>query len=233
MAISLTANALPASATLAINGNLTYSVEGDGVDSSYDAIFGDNLWTYWGSFDFSASMTGTPPAFSENANWYLSGEGGYQYGWINNETQESGGNSDSGSFGPTYLGYWSADDLFGPAITDYSDILPAIGMALSSTPTLTEVIVAINDILDPSLAFGSLPSQITDISDYIWVSLSGNTVSYVSTLGLTIDGVDPTDAKMSFGGSLTLQAVPEPGTLGLLGLGLIGIVLVRRRRKVA
>lgn len=236
MVISLSAYAIPATATLTIsNGTLNYDASGDGTGSIYDGIFGEDDWTYTGSFDFSTSLTGTPPAFSENANWFLSAEGWYEFGWVDVQGN-AGDGGDAGSIGPISLGYGSADDLFGAGITDYSDILPAIGMALSSTPTLTDVILAVNAILDPSIAASiPLPSMITDISDFIWVSLSGNTVSYVSNLGLTIGstGLAASMGVANFGGSLTLTAVPEPGTLGLLGLGLIGIGLIARRKRLA
>ncbi len=236
MAISISAYAVPATGVLTIsNGTLDYDVAGDGDSSAYDAIFGDDLWTYWGSFDFSATLTGTAPAFDENVNWYLSGEGQYEFGWQDVQGNMGDG-GDSGAFGPLYLGNGSVDDIFAPGISGYGDILPAFLGALSATPTLTDVILALNNIIDPAFALTlPLPTFLTDISDYVWVSLNGNTISYVSNLGLTIasTGLDASMAKARFGGSLTLTAVPEPGALGLLGLGLIGFAMVARRKRLA
>lgn len=231
MAISISAYAVPATGVLTISdGTLNYDVAGDGDGSAYDTIFGDDVWTYWGSFDFSASLTGTEPAFGEDVNWYLSGEG--EYNSLTMDGQAMGGASDS--FGPMFLGNGSADDVFGAGITDYADILPAFLGALSATPTLTDVIVALNNIIDPAFALTlPLPTFITDISDYVWVSLNGNTISYVSNLGLTYMGQSPSTASVNFSGSLTLTAVPEPGALGLLGLGLIGFAMVIRRKRLA
>ena len=229
MAFSVTAYAIPATATLSIDGSVSYREIGDGIGSNLDGIFGDGFWTYYGTFDFTTSVTGTPPAFSENANWYLSGDGQYSL------TVDGMTTSDSDSFGPVSLGYGSIDDLFGAAITGYGDILPALGGVLSSTPSLTDIIMALNGILDPSLAVAlPLPTSITDISDHIVFALLGaNTVGFVSDLGLTIGGVSPSEASATFSGNLSLTALPEPSGLGLLGLGLIGIVLVRRKKMVA
>jgi len=233
MVFSVSAHALPMTATLSVDGFVDYNSAGDG-DSNLDVIFGNGNWTYSGELNFTTSVVGTPPAFSQNANWYLSGEGGFDYGWT--EGQNTGGDSGGGSFGPLFLGHGSADDVFN--VAGYGAILPALGAALSGTPTLTEVIMALNGILEPAFALpGALPSFITDIFDNIhFAFLGGNTVGFVSDLPLTIDGATPTEASAVFGGNLTLTAtaVPEPGMLGLLGFGLIGIaVMARRKRLVA
>ena len=230
MTFSVAAYATPMTATLSIDGFVDYNADGDGVGSNLDGLFGDDVWTYYGEFDFATSVTGTPPAFSENVNWYLSGEGDYSL-----SVNGSRPTSDGGAFGPVSLGYGSVDDLFGGAITGYGDILPALGGMLSGTPSLTDIILALNSILDPSLAAAlPLDMSITDISDHIFFTLlDSNTVGFVSNLGLTIGGVSPAMASATFGGSLTLMAVPEPAGLGLLGLGLIGIVMIRRKKMAA
>lgn len=230
MAFSVTAYATPATATLSIDGSVSYREIGDGINSNLDGIFGDGFWTYYGRFDFTTSVTGTPPAFSENANWYLSGDGEYSL------TVDGMTTFDDDAFGPISLGYGSVDDLFGAVITGYGDILPTLGGILTSPhPSLTDIILALNGILDPSLAAVlPLDMSITDISDHIVFALVGpNTVGFVSDLGLTIGGFSPSEASADFSGNLSLTAVPEPSGLGLLGLGLIGVVLVRRKRMAA
>lgn len=230
MALSVSAYAVPMTATLSVDGNVEYDAAGDGTGSAVDSLFGDNNWTWTGAFSFSTSMTGTAPGFTQDANWYLSGEGGYDYVVSNGQT--SGGGADAGSFGPVHLGAGSVSDLFNGTITGYGDILPALAGALSGTPSLTDIITALNGILDPAFAIPGLVS--TAITDNVFFALIGsNTIAFASTLGLSYAGMPATTALGTFGGSLTLMAVPEPGALGLLGLGLIGVALVRRKRLAA
>ncbi len=230
MAFSVSAYAVPMTATLSVDGNIEYDAAGDGAGSSVDSLFGEQNWTWTGSFNFSTSMTGTAPGFNQDANWYLSGEGGYDYVVSNGQTSGSGG--DVGSFGPVHLGAGSVSDLFNGTITGYGDILPALAGALSGTPSLTDIITALNGILDPAFAIPGLLSPA--ITDNVFFALIGsNTVAFASTLGLSYAGMPATTALGTFGGSLTLMAVPEPGALGLLALGLIGVVMVRRKRLAA
>ncbi|VAX08431.1 hypothetical protein MNBD_ALPHA03-905 [hydrothermal vent metagenome] len=230
MAFSVSAYAVPMTVTLSVNGSVGYNAAGDGTSSAVDSLFGDKNWTWTGSFDFSTSMTGTAPGFTQDANWYLSGEGDYDYVVSNGQTSGSG--ADAGSFGPVHLGAGSVSDLFNGTITGYGDILPALAGALSGTPSLTDIITALNGILDPAFIIPGLVS--TSITDNIFfVLVDSDTIAFASTLGLSYAGMLATTASGTFGGSLTLMAVPEPGALGLLALGLIGVVMVRRKRLAA
>ena len=247
MLVSMGSFALPYSATLTIDGSVDYralGIESEAIPSPLAGIFGTpgaGVMTWFGTFDWSVSETGTAPGFSEDANWFLSGEGGYEYGWAVGPEENpdfSDGGGDVGAFGPAPLGVGSVSDIFSGAITGYGDILPAIGGLLSATPTLTDVLTAVNSILAAPFSLVGLPAE----TDSIWFQIvDSNTIAFASNLGLTVnhDGIDrdPDTAGAAFGGSLTLLAeplrseVPVPGIIYLFALGLAGIFVSRAKRQ--
>ena len=77
----------------------------------------------------------------------------------------------------------------------------------------------------------STPTGISSIgADDFLVNYDGSG-GLVGALYTSID-VDATVTGQPGSGSYTIAAVPEPGTLALLGIGLFGIGLSRRRKKV-
>ncbi len=235
---SMNAIALPMTATLTANGSLDYiasGIEGQ-VSVDLDSLFGPRDWTYYGTLDWSTSVVGSPPGFSEPANWFLSVEGYYDYEWQEGTTTGGDDNLPGESFGPIPLGYGSVDDLLN--VGSYGAILSTLGGLLSSTPNLTQVLVAVNSILEPAFQVPGFPPQITSITDNIFFHVvDSDTIGFASNLGLTIDHDAntrhvPDTAHLDFGGSLTLQAVPVPGIIYLFAIGLAGVFVSRVKRPI-
>jgi len=256
-AISISAYAIPATGILSIsNGTLNYDVNGDGGNSVSDGIFGANDWTLQGTFDLNYTDSGTPPAFDESVDWNLASSGSFSdlnftavvagIGLVNASLPDI-----NESFGPDSLGTGIAGDIFGGGVSSFDEVLTSAFDIFTGTPTLGDLFAVLSDVLGTTMTF-ALPDLVTDIADDILLSLSGDTVSFASTEMLSLGGQTPNTASANFSSSITLDAiasavvdtgngngngggqsvvgVPEPGVIGLMGLGLMGIGMVMRRK---
>ncbi len=69
----------------------------------------------------------------------------------------------------------------------------------------------------------------------IWTAVNGGPVAGISTNAswiYTANNFANADRSAWLRTSITVTSVPEPGILGLLGIGLIGLAIVRRKRTV-
>ncbi len=218
--------------TASVGGFVAYG-ENATPDSAFDGITGLN-WA--GSMQFGYQVTtGALPAVSQDANWYLSGEGRYGYGF-QDISQNRGSGGDSGSFSDIYLGYGSVTDVFN--VSGYGDFIAAYS-ALPTIATLTDVINGVDGLLTGT-PIANLFGALLPFADSIYFAEGARPgeVVFASTLPLAIRGFDEiVFASAKFGGSLTLRAetapVPVPATLSLFALGLAGLGFARRKRLAA
>lgn len=149
------------------------------------------------------------------------------------------GSHTSASYGPVNGYSWTASAPLGlysnPSALSTSDRLDVLTIAFTGNP-----VTALGGIFASTDINASVIPQVVTItlSDSTTVSLTGfdfrGFTSATPITSLTIDGVDTPNFNWPqlnrfYVGSAVTQAVPEPGSLALLGLG--GVLLAARRRR--
>jgi hypothetical protein len=133
-----------------------------------------------------------------------------ELGWVNtilNPDTTFTGKIEDVSMMPTNLANVYAFDL-SPYSPGYFLVKNATGVALFEN--ISDLMLGVIDVSALNTAFGALPCASATGNDKCKINLPSAIISHVTM----------------FGGAAN---VPEPGVLGLLGIGLLGIVLGRRR----
>ena len=84
----------------------------------------------------------------------------------------------------------------------------------------------------PATALPSIDVAVGDLTGAVWMAGTPIGLTFPHTNPqVSIRAIGPTEDDVFRVGKITLQAVPEPGTYALVGFGLIGLALIRRRRR--
>lgn len=188
-----------------------------GLDASNNLIatggVNDAHWTV--TTDPTFSPTGIPQTvFPNNADWFG--------GWLANGPNSDwiARNANVTDNGPSPYTFTRTFDLTGFNVSTAS---LSGAWAVDDTGTLS-----LNGHLLSTLGSGAW-GALTAFSD---TGASGDFVQGINTLTMTITSNDRFLEAVRLDGSLTVRAVPEPSSFGLIGVGGTGIALAARRRRV-
>lgn len=116
--------------------------------------------------------------------------------------------------------------MYVPTFTGTSAVLPSAEAVVFPSPTL-------NITVGTGSLTVALPSNMLPADSYLWL-YSGIVMLIVDdTVGRSIETSECPECSPNSQGTLTfiaISAVPEPGTLALLGLGLVGPGVSARRK---
>jgi len=175
---------------------------------------------------FNASIDVTVPTIGGANSFFGIGQG--------SSTAVGGNSFGEPSLGPTAYAVFNASGRDGGQVnfTDFANVGNQFSVTGGVTPVVPDGVV--NTIfLDFDVTTGLLTySAIFDIANN-----AAGTVTTLGTTDISDNNFDSTNARIFFGGddgstfdNFSVQVVPEPGTVALLGFGFLGTFARRRRR---
>lgn len=184
-----------------------------------------------GGFEASTSTTTTPPGWTNIGH----SEGVIAYSLFGTPAYEGSYFYDLGGFGDPNgpAGDGIMQDVVTTVGTTYTlefGVTSENGLnALDTTLTVCLNLVCLDFTQSADNVSGNLARPfVTQAFNYIATSAL-TTISFIESINLDIGNNDPMIDNVIFDVAI---AVPEPGTLALLGIGLFGMGLARRRNKV-
>ncbi len=225
-----------AATALAASGQVRIMPLGDSITDGYNVPGGYriDLWTHlqnrdW-DVDFVGSMSNGPPSLPDknhegHSGWMISQIAIYIDGWLNTYQPEH-----------VLLMIGTNDVLQNYDLDHAPDRLSSlIDQITTGVPDAELFVASITPLSGPSanqkvIAYNSTIPGIVDEKIAMGKSVSFVDMYPAITVADLADGIHPNAAGYDKMAQVWNDAVPEPATLALLGLGGIG-VLLRRRRK--
>jgi hypothetical protein len=173
----------------------------------------------WGLSALPAVFSGNDLTLSPNVNTYAPGVG---Y-WTNPDG--SGANQMDGAIYNETTGVY-----VGTSVTFTFDVL---ANTLASTPYGNYTADAFIKDFGPGYAYnGEQTVNLAPGIDSVTYALTGNNPGEIVQFGFEVIGPDANPAVVGSYGSVEIAPVPEPTTMALAGLGLLGLLGNRLRRRI-